>query len=188
MVSSIEQHKKSTGDIGIGRLGDGTEQRDAIHFACAMVQAGHVLMPGSSVQMRDGKAWEVSQRNIQDRIGIVDPFLTKYVDTNQWFWLILNPGSITDLRHHWTHPAFDNELAIIKKSEEWLRAYCNTTEHSYEEFMSMLEWGSKPDNKYGYGFGSDPGIYDVPDEFWQHAETVLGKKLPNHTNYFRCAC
>lgn len=186
-MTPYEQHKKSTGDIGIGRLGDGTEKRDAIHFACAMVQVAMRMLPGDSVQLINNKAVRCVP---QDRIGIIDPFLTDVVNENDWVWLILNPGSITDLRHHWTHPAFEEQEVINNKkvSEEWLRNYCDTTEHSYEEFLSMLEWGSAPDNKYGYGFGSDPGVYNVPDEFWKHAEIVLGRKLPNHTNYFSCAC
>lgn len=184
-MTPYEQHKKSTGDIGIGRLGDGTEKRDAIHFACAMVQAKSKLVPGGFVELQDGKAVGSGS---ESAIGVVDPFLIKVVQPGEWFWLILKPGSITDLRHHWTHPAFEEQEVINnkKKSEEWLRNYCDTTEHSYEEFMDMLEYGAR--SEYGYGFGSDPGVYNVPDEFWQHAETVLGRKLPNHTNSFRCAC
>jgi hypothetical protein len=49
-------------------------------------------------------------------IGVVDPFLVKPVEPGQRFWLFLYPGSITGLRHVWSHPAFAAVAAMVKKN------------------------------------------------------------------------
>ena len=41
--------------------------------------------------------------------GIVDPFLTEPVQPGQRYYLCLFPGTVTTLRHVWTHPAYPDE-------------------------------------------------------------------------------
>lgn len=85
----------------LGKLVPEGMQRDAVHIAVVPVVADSVLKPGERVAIVDGMAtpsW--------DGIGVVDPFLRDFVKNGERFWLFLNPGSITSLRHEWTHPAF----------------------------------------------------------------------------------
>lgn len=77
-------------------------RRDAIHVAVAPVIAGHSLPPGYHVGvMSDGCFGDVDVK-----VGIVDPFRETWVSPGERFWLLLYPGTITGLRHVWTHPAF----------------------------------------------------------------------------------
>jgi hypothetical protein len=93
---------------------DGDRRRDAIHIAVAPVTAAARLAPGQHVGL-------VQKGNLElvgpcDRnIGVVDPFLTAAVESGQRFWLFLYPGTITGLRHVWTHPAFTTAAAAIKE-------------------------------------------------------------------------
>src|SRR5262249_51543452 len=86
----------------LGAAPDEDARRDAVHIAVAPVVAAAQLLPGQHVGLLgDGRA----DANDQP-IGIVDPFLAEAVLPGQRFWLFLYPGTITSLRHVWTHPAF----------------------------------------------------------------------------------
>lgn len=89
----------------LGRLCDTTARRDAIHIAVAPVEAAMTLQPGERIRLTaDGKG--ISPASWEPAIGIVDPFLTEPVEPGKRFYLCLYPGTITSLRHVWTHPAF----------------------------------------------------------------------------------
>jgi hypothetical protein len=99
----------------LGRLiEDGERRRDAIHIAIAPVTAADRLTPAQHVGL-------VHAGNVElvgpcdHNIGIVDPFLAEDVEPGQRFWLFLYPGTITGLRHVWTHPAFTAAAAAIKE-------------------------------------------------------------------------
>jgi hypothetical protein len=93
---------------------DGDRRRDAIHIAVAPVTAVGRLAPGQHVGLlREDDPEQVGQC---DRpIGVVDPFLTSAVEPGRRFWLFLYPGTITGLRHVWTHPAFAKAAAVVKE-------------------------------------------------------------------------
>lgn len=83
---------------------DGDCRRDAVHIAVAPVTAAGPLAPGQHVGLLGGGHEFAGPC---DRpVGIVDPFLTAGVEPGQRFWLFLYPGTVTSLRHFWTHPAF----------------------------------------------------------------------------------
>lgn len=86
----------------VGSLLDGTEGRDAVHFALAPMTTDEWLKPGQHVGLLDKR--RVSSR--APSVGIVDPFLKEPVQPGQRFYLFLYPGTVTGLRHVWTHPAF----------------------------------------------------------------------------------
>ena len=87
----------------LGHLADADARRDAVHIAVAPVVAGCCLSPGEHVGLdADGRA----SRAVSGHIGIVDPFLRCPVQKGERFWLFLYPGTVTSLRHVWTHPAF----------------------------------------------------------------------------------
>jgi hypothetical protein len=93
---------------------DGDRRRDAIHIAVAPVTAAERLLPGQHVGLvRRGDVELVGPCG--DTIGIVDPFLEAEVEPGQRFWLFLYPGTITALRHVWTHPAFTKAAATVKE-------------------------------------------------------------------------
>jgi hypothetical protein len=93
---------------------DGDRRRDAIHIAVAPATAAGRLTPGQHVGLIEEGNLELvgpCSRNI----GIVDPFLTGEVEPGQRFWLFLYPGTITSLRHIWTHPEFAKAALAVKE-------------------------------------------------------------------------
>lgn len=86
-------------------------KRDAIHSAVAPAEAGVALEPGQHVaRSSDGTFTPVGKK-----IGIVDPYLKSPVAKGEMFWLFLYPGSVTSLRHVWTHPDFAATLPEVKR-------------------------------------------------------------------------
>ncbi|QJW94217.1 hypothetical protein [Frigoriglobus tundricola] len=93
---------------------DGDRRRDAIHIAVAPVTAEERLAPGQHVGLvQDGNLELVGP--CDRTIGIVDPFLAEAVEPGQRFWLFLYPGTITGLRHVWTHPVFATAAAAVSE-------------------------------------------------------------------------
>ncbi len=84
---------------------DGDRRRDACHVAIAPVTAACRLCPGQRVRLVDGVEMAMSAAP-EVGIGIVDPFLVACVEPGQRFYLFLDPGTITSLKHSWSHPAF----------------------------------------------------------------------------------
>ncbi len=99
----------------VGHLAAEGARRDAIHVAVIPVVAAESLKPGANVIMRSGKAEWAESREVA--VGIVDPFLQDVVQEGQTFWLFLFPGTITSLRHVWTHPKFVAKLPIAMRVE-----------------------------------------------------------------------
>lgn len=192
-------------NLEIGKLHTLEQHRDAVHMAIAPAVAGERMRPGMHVGFRDGKAYN----SIAEFIGIVDPFLGgRGVNKGDKFWIFLYPGSITSLRHEWTHPAFqDNPVAEpeftqahkdtaervakrlqgITPSEEWMKEYAERLGQPYDELMertkSHVESGaywSKPE------FEGE----SLPNGFWDHFEKIIGKKVEpeNRDDFFTCSC
>ncbi len=98
----------------IGQLITGEAARDAIHVAVAPVVAGEDLNPGVRVGLHsDGKVYKECRVGY---IGAVDPYLPEMVREGERFWLFLKPGSVTSLRHVWTHPSFTVKIPERKQS------------------------------------------------------------------------
>jgi hypothetical protein len=92
---------------------DGDRRRDAIHIAVAPVTAAERLAPGQHVGLVEEGNLELAGP-CDCNIGVVDPFLTQGVEPGQRFWLFLYPGTISGLRHVWTHPAFTAAAAVVR--------------------------------------------------------------------------
>lgn len=90
----------------LGHLCDNTARRDAVHIAVAPVVAVHQLKPGERVRLRFDGCAVACEPDDTRTIGVVDPFLREPVEEGVQFWLFLFPGTVTSLRHVWTHPAF----------------------------------------------------------------------------------
>ena len=93
---------------------NGDRRRDAVHIAVVPAIAEKQLTPGQHVGLTRHDNVETVGPCDQP-IGIVDPYLTAAVEPGQRFWLCLYPGTITSLRHVWTHPAFASVAATIRE-------------------------------------------------------------------------
>lgn len=178
----------------IGGLASESEGQDAIHMAVAPVVAGMLLLPGQRVGLLpDGRA-----AAIDPFVGVVDPFLRQPVVDGQRFWLLIQPNTITTLRHQWTHPAFgdDGTGRVIGSSEKWLRDFADDIGIDYERLMEGA--AEKLLDKSEYGTAWITLNYDTPgraytdiEEFWEHYKNVVpSATVPDGyaARFITCSC
>ena len=181
-------------NLGLGKLITTKQSRDAIHIAVAPVKAGEMLHAGQRIAVKDGVA-----KGSNDGIGLVDPFLKVVVYPDQEFWLWLDPGSITSLRHHWEHPGLaesklENKSDDKERSEKWLRDLADHIDKGYGEMMRYAKDAleSRRKNQWPEYLTGDCEMEGevTPEEFWDHYAIVTGDiAAPEHRgNFFSCAC
>jgi hypothetical protein len=83
-----------------------TARRDCVHVAVAPVVAGIEMDPGQGVTKGGDGLFYSFPLDHDGCLGVVDPFRTEPVKRGERFWLLLKPGTITGLRHMWSHEAF----------------------------------------------------------------------------------
>jgi hypothetical protein len=166
--------------------------KDAVHIAIAPVRVGDDLKPGQRARVRyiggEARVYEAYEDDACD--GIIDPYLHGPVKEGDRCWLFLMPGSITGLRHDWTHPSFASVggAADREESERWLREYATRYEADYEGMVDGAVSGK------GYCFGDDdgpPNYRGAEADFWRHIENVAGQRFSEQHREgtpFRCAC
>lgn len=176
----------------LGTILTGEELRDAIHLAVVAMVASEKLFPGQRLNKDGGTTGET--------IGIVDPFLRGPVMPGQHFWFVIDPRTITSLRHVWTHPDFPDSAEASPAftdpkaaSEQWLRDFIARSDcPGYEEVMGRAaefakgnSWGGSENSLH---FGED-AMGEIPNEFWDHFAIVSGIAAPERrATYFSCSC
>lgn len=177
--------------LGLGQIITTPQTRDAIHVAVAPMVAAIDLYPGMHVGLNaDGKAGVVEKP-----IGIVDPFLTSKVLKGDSFWLYLYPGSVTSLRHHWEHPAFNDvqitaEDALKAAARKWMENWVDR--HKHEGYSS----GTPLTLEMALEFGEtmSVGEYEcaadtIDATWWRNWEILTGKSSEGKQGeYFSCSC
>ena len=188
----------------VGKLLDGSEQRDAIHFALAPVIADQTISPGQDVGfVQNGNTELVGPSN--SPIGIVDPFLKTRVLKGERCWLFLYQQTITSLRHVWVHPDIPDELADARQtviavavastaeqvaaSRKWMESFA-AGHYSYDHDESGAEYTADEILEHAREYlatgdrhvqvGSESlrdsfyGDKPITDEFWRHFGIITG--------------
>lgn len=79
------------------------------------------------------------------------------------------------------------------ESERWLREFCASADcPGYEQVMGKVAdvadgCNESWDEDYLHFDGRD-AHGEIPAEFWDHAEIVLGRKIERRPTYFSCSC
>jgi hypothetical protein len=184
-----------------GLLPDDAGGRDAVHVAVFSAVSAEKLVPGQDVALNAQGSADSEVSATGEHIGIVDPFLKAAVSPGSRFWVYLYPRTITGLAHQWSHPAFGSAVdasyappSAKLTSEQWVRAFADRVGLGYAPLMEGASNWLEDQRGSGYGeylcFGGLLEGQSVPDEFWDHYETITGDKAaPEHRGtFFTCSC
>lgn len=179
----------------LGTILEGEHQRDAIHIAVQPVVAAERLKPGTHVAViTDHDDGLVHVHRTGEKIGVIDPFLKEPVEKGQRCHMFLYPGTITGLRHEWTHPALLSHVdahqvrkvtnALLGDSEMWLRNFAIKYSLDYHELLRAATEESDDIKNFGrYVTANGRDLHGASelgedhDLFWQHLENYTGKKF-----------
>jgi hypothetical protein len=176
----------------LGEIITTSHNRDAIHVAVAPVTAGEWLVPGTHVRIAASGLAIPGPRG--ECVGIVDPFLRQHVLVGERFWLMLYPGTITSLRHAWSHPALPEETGAVggdkAASEAWLLRFCEEHGLQYNDVLEEFPKGGCVSSGTRELYIQDTEKAQWSD-LWIHLEVATGKPIPQSVRNeagFRCAC
>lgn len=177
-------------DVLLGSTPDSNAERDAVHVAIIPMHAAEKLRPGQRV----GIVGENLAGPLGKIVGVVDPFLCASVLKGERFWLFLLPGTVTGMRHHWSHPMFPDSPVIEQgdksSAEKWLREQCDTLGCRFDDLVS-------DDSELVTGGWLITGMneaardhwYEIRDEFWRQRAIYTGKDVEeDDRGSFSCSC
>lgn len=163
------------------------ELRDAVHVAITPAFAGEDLEPGAHVEL-DTIAMKATPLQLGNRgVGIADPFRTETIKKGSRLWICMYPGSISSLRHDWTHPAFEAS-SLSRVATERLKSFADEIDVTYEDLMANAREHVDSGEYWSEGPKFD-GVY-TPDDFWDLYQAATGQSVPEKRqgNFFSCSC
>lgn len=180
-------------DLNLNELPGTDAVRDAIHVAVIPLIAGEDLYE-SRVQLKIGTknvALRVKDDYGGESIGVVNPWhpvadgdCGAVVRKGETFYCLLNPGTVTGMRHHFVHPAFDDESVVVDDSELWLRQFAQEWSFDFDELIKVgvNVQNATEDWQYwitacGVDLHSRGELGDDYDLFWYHLERHTGKQV-----------
>jgi hypothetical protein len=109
------------------------------------------------------------------------------------FWMFLKPGTITGLRHEWTHPAFEPQPLPTNESEKWLREFADRWNFDWNKMIGMATSGPQKYGNYVVAQGIDlHSAAELKGDdvlFWQHLERFTGRTFDQkHKDDFIWSC
>lgn len=163
----------------IGQLVGHAGVRDAIHCPIISAVAKMNLNVGTPVTILE--TGEAEQSDLMTCVGIVDPFLRRYVQKGEQFWVWVRPGSIATLAHRWTHKRIPDLAEIVpdkEKARVRLEEFAETSLYvSLSEMLSAIEACRRDSDNALYNHGYEGlGVYDG---FWEDYALFTGNPDPN---------
>lgn len=175
----------------LGQVLTGNEERDAIHIAIIPVVLAKDMQPGQQADLVYGTLNQVKPAVGDKGLGIIDPYIQAYgVRKGLKVWLFLNPNTVTGMRHHWKHPAFDERKSPKNEHEGWLREFADEWNFDYDNMIEEAQ------SKDGYVVARDIDLHSrdelAPGDetlFWYHIEQLTGFKADeSHKESFGWSC
>lgn len=167
-----------------------TSERDAIHVAIEPGIAGSTFNSYDKwIRKFQGKWYACDE---DEAHGIINCWNEERVAAGQLFWVMIKPGTVNGMRHHWSHPELDKPITTSftkEESKQWLEIYC--AGHDCPSLEDIIEAISGHpdyiiDDTYFHCKGRD-AHGQISPEFWFHFENYTGFKTEK-PRMWSCSC
>jgi len=183
-------------ELHIGRIlsEDQSWEKDAIHVPIYPVVAASILSPGTRVAFTPGDEFTTvvaAKDEETPAVGVIDPFLEAPVQPGERCWMFLFPGTITQLRHDWTHPFIvEAHSKRYAAATQFMKMAAHELGMSVQQLLEVVGEFIETGEQYCLNVDTPNMWYEAGEEFWQHFQTLTGKKVPAgyEASPFRCAC
>ncbi len=172
-----------------------TGLRDAIHVAVVSVTAGGLLCRGDRVKWYRKGMSVVACSHSEEAVGIVNPFMDNHYNPGKTVWIMLYPNTVTGMKHHWSHPDFDQTEDSLELAYATIDRMAETLGmSSYDDCSArdrLIEYANEYCRHQSGCWGSDYYQADPQDweNFWKAYSVVTGNPRPTENRVpFRCAC
>jgi hypothetical protein len=169
-----------------------TGLRDAIHVAVVSLVSHGPLSRGDKVTWHHKGVSVRLCKYDEKEIGVVNPFLDR---TGGVVWVMLYPNTVTGMKHHWSHPDFDQIEIDLELAERTIERMAETLGMSSYDDCSARDRLIQDANEYcrhqSGVWSSDYYMADPQDweNFWKAYSVVTGNPRPTENRVpFRCAC
>jgi hypothetical protein len=175
----------------LGEYINGPAERDAVHVAISPVRAKELMGPANRVGIShyDGSDYWVSLYS-DPKVGIIDPFLGKMVPHGERVWICLFPETVTAIKHHWSHPAFDAVATQTNTEKDAIKEIAKTCGVTLEE---LVEIGLEYSQSGEYDMDNRELYKDVSQDqwktFWDYMVKEHSAEKPQYEDApFTCSC
>jgi hypothetical protein len=175
----------------LGKLQMSDQGRDAIHIAVLTMQAKEEIY-AYGLQGVD-RFGGIVRPDHEIAIGIVDPFLPQdtQISPGEWFYVYLKPGTISGLKHVWSHAEFGEEgPKPVTRAMERIQRFCASVGIQTGDFLGVFVKGSAGSLtlRDDYIHASEDAYGEIPEEILRDVEEVTGKTLTRRPTHFSCSC
>jgi len=189
----------------VGKILVGEHHKDAIHIPVMPVFADEIIVPGAKLAKSENpkkQGFRVKTAfHPSDAIGICDPYLRTSTRIDDQFLMFLFPGTVTNLRHDWTHPNIklpnapkaESTKRSRDYSKKWLQDLAKWAEIDFMFLMqAMKESHEKEDMVDLRDHNHATDMFRMMGEekqetMWFHFENYTGIEVDTYA-YFRCSC
>ena len=185
-------------EVNLGKLPDKDAKRDAAHVAYIPVVSLTDLNPGEKVHAyfnSDNGYFEAFARE-KYPTGIIDPFLMEPVKAGQLVYVVLFPNTITDMAHHWSHPAFpdrykcETDFKKLKEAKDFIRSFAEELDITFEEALNAGDEYLAMGVFLILNYDTPEFVSDLAPSYWDAWSILRKRPIPQDTDGspFSCSC
>ena len=173
------------------------QKRDAIHIAVLPARAAITLYPGQRVKVILDDNEYKAEPSVENNVGIVNPFVSGAIQEGDLVWILLEPGSVEDMTHHWVHPSIPEiptgtNASEMSSHEVFMRHFADQVGLSYELALEVGDDYVDYGNYHTLNFDTPSCAYDASEQYWKAWAHLRGRKIPAtldmESTPFSCAC